>query len=234
MKKIFILISVFFAIISNASAQFDTGADPARLRDVEPIVVQLIYVIWGVGTLALTVLLMKIGFEYMTSFGDAQKQQEVREKGSKWLISLLVFFLAYPIILTFYNIAGIGGSDSNCYQDINTPGFRFFFPTVCTDPQASSDKYGIGADCSNFTPQELGLINGSRCCLSGGVIVPTDTFIGSKSGSSGISRIFKYSNSSGNCSSVDSCTTFGSDICDELPPKYIYDNASEELIISED
>ncbi|MBN1332114.1 hypothetical protein JW978_04565 [Candidatus Dojkabacteria bacterium] len=169
MKRYFatFFLLLFVGLGSISAQTLGTLDEPARLRDIEPIVVQMIYVVWGVGTLGLTLILMKIGFDYMTSMGDAQKQQEIRAKGSKWLISVLIFYLAYPIILTFYQVTGIGEANEECYKDILTPGFHFFFADVCTDPQAGSDKYDINADCVNYTDEELAsLVGRGNCCSS--------------------------------------------------------------------
>jgi len=232
MKKIFFVVGMLFFVSRGVifAQTLGTLDEPARLRDIEPVVVQMIYVVWGVGTLALTLILMKIGFDYMTSMGDAQKQQDVRARGSKWLISLLFFFLAYPMILTFYQVAGIGGSSSSCYEDIKTPGFKFFFPTVCTDPQASSDKYDIGADCSGFGQEEFNTIGSSSCCRPSGLILPVNVFIAEKAGGS-ITTAYKYSNVDGRCNRIDNCSVIpGPNQCTNLNFEYVYDSVNKELI----
>ena len=139
---------------------------PPRLRDLEPLLVQVVYMAWALGGLIFTVILMVIGFRYMTSFGDQQKQQDLKNRGKNWIIGLIIFFIGYPIIVSIYGVIGIGEVNQDCYQDIVTPGFHFFFPEICTDPQASGDKYALGSpSCNAFNDDEKQiLVNSNRCC----------------------------------------------------------------------
>jgi len=200
-----LLIGFWFVFCASdmVSAQtLGTATEPARLRDLEPIVVQLIYVVWGLGSLLLTIILAYIGFLYMTSLGDGQKKEEAKERGGKWLISVLIFYLAYPVLLTIYNVAGVGESN-DCYADISTPGFHFFFPDVCTDPQAGSLKYDSMEDCTNFSPDELSLLAQRRnCCLSiGAANITIPAGVGIESGQ----NVFTYDAGKGICTGVTSC-----------------------------
>lgn len=133
-KKIVFVILLLSYSVSSVSAQLGTMNEPPRLRDLQPMLVEMIYLIWALGGLFFTVLLMWIGFQYMTSAGDPQKKEELKKKGKNWLIGLVVFFLGYPIVSLIYDVIGIGSANPDCYEQVSTPGFHFFFPDVCTDP----------------------------------------------------------------------------------------------------
>ena len=156
-KKYKLISYLFFLSIASAQG-LGTLDSPPRLANLEGLFVQLVYIIWGVSGLIFAVLLAFLGFQYMTSGGDAQKEEEIKKKGKNWLIGLVLVFLSYPIVLSIYKMIGIGNANSECYKSISTPGFHFFFPTVCTDPQGASTKYEVGGDigeCNNIDPAYL-------------------------------------------------------------------------------
>lgn len=231
-QSISIVGAIFTLFVGAVSAQtLGTATEPARLRDLEPLIVQLIYVVWGFGTLGLTFILAFIGFLYMTSLGDSQKQQEIKDRAGKWLISVLIFYLAYPLLLTIYGIAGIGDSNSDCYEDIGTPGFHFFFPDICTDPQSGSIKYAAGSDCSNLNQEELDLLAGkNRCCLESRMIVEQGNCI---------ERVYPNTNSGQSAtfyvsSTVNgSCTLVSNSSCDpEYLVTYVGPGGGDEININ--
>lgn len=218
-------IIIFLFLITFVSAQSLGTADaPPRLRDLEPLLVQIIYIVWAMGGLIFTVLLMIIGFRYMTSMGDPQKQEEIKKKGKNWIIGLIIFFIGYPIVLTIYNVIGIGETNEQCYSKIVTPGFHFFFPDVCTDPQASSSKFALGAECKNFTDEEKGvMMDGHKCCsLDQNSIFPTDKWIQTYESADSIESVlvlYSYDFSeNGDCTRKSSCA-IGAEGCQ---PDYKY------------
>jgi hypothetical protein len=173
--KLLFFFYLFLSFISRVSAQtLGTDDSPPRLRDLEGLAVQMLYFAWGLAGLIFTVLLIIIGARYMTSAGDQQKQQALKEKGKNWVLGLILFFLAYPIVLTFYSVTGIGQTGSSCYKDITTPGFHFFFPSVCTDPNAEgSNSYGSACEAG----ENLG--SDQKCCYISSVkiIMPVNAGI---------------------------------------------------------
>lgn len=203
-KYLFILI-VFLSFIpiilaDNANDLGDLSSPP-RLRSLEPILVQIVYMIWAFGGLIFTVLLMVIGFQYMISMGDPQKQEELKSRGKNWIIGLIIFFIGYPIILTVYNVIGIGDTNSECYEDIKTPGFHFFFPSICTDPEAGSTKYAIGSECGSGTDVSMDELASSRCCdTTNEIILPSNVVIQRyKEGAGVIDKFEVTKQSSGEC-----------------------------------
>jgi hypothetical protein len=107
----------------------DAALRPPHLRVIEVWFVRIIAVLWALSGLAFTGLLMWIGFKYMTSFNNQYVLGEVIKDFRKWLIGLALIFLSYPVLVTFFRLLPL--SNSQCYQDIDLPGFQFFFPTVC-------------------------------------------------------------------------------------------------------
>ena len=153
-----------YLFVGTVNAQLGTIDEPPRLRDLQPMLVEMIYLIWALGGLFFTVLLMWIGFQYMTSAGDPQKKEELKKKGKNWLIGLIIFFLGYPIVSTIYDVIGIGSANPECYEQVDTPGFHFFFPDVCTD--AMSGMYETGMSCNDGEYSVDTLISEGFCCLS--------------------------------------------------------------------
>jgi len=207
-------VFLMFLITSGISfaQSLGTADSPPRLRELEALGVQLVYFIWGVTGLIFTTLLIIIGVRYMLSAGDQQKQQALKDKGKNWLYGLILIFISYPIVLTFYNVTGIGGS-SECYQDIKTPGFHFFFPKVCTDPTAESTN-ALGNSC--VTGQNLG--SNQKCCYgsvlgSSGLIMPVGSglmYTGIKpalSSSVSLNQVYTYERlSDSSCRVKSQCT----------------------------
>lgn len=176
-----VLFLLSFVVLTSADDGSGLGdlSSPPRLRDLEPLLVQVVYIVWAFGGFIFTFLLMVIGFQYMISMGDQQKQQELKSRGKNWIIGLIVFFIGYPIIVTVYSVIGIGETNTECYKDIKTPGFHFFFPEVCTDPEASGSKYSVGSKtCSDFSDEEQDLLKEQgKVCGYFGLIFPINTVI---------------------------------------------------------
>jgi len=162
-QRVLSVIIICFSIIVGATDVFaqNLGSmdEPPRLRDLEPLLVQMVYLIWALGGIIFTILLMWIGFQYMTSAGDPQKKEELKKKGRNWLIGLVIFFVGYPIVATIYDVLGIGSSNLDCYEQISTPGFHFFFPDICTEPMLGS--FAVNSSCDASTATDLPSI---RCC----------------------------------------------------------------------
>lgn len=102
---------------------------PAPLTILQVWFVRLIAVAWGVSGVAFTGLLIWIGFKYMTSFSNQYELGKVIEDFRKWMVGLALVFLSYPFLVTFFRVLPL--SQTECYDDINVPGFQFFFPEAC-------------------------------------------------------------------------------------------------------
>lgn len=119
---------------------------PPTLQIVQVWFVRLVYVIWAVSGVVFTLALMWIGFKYLTSFGNEYAQGGVIKDLRKWLVGLVLVFLSYPVLNTFYNILPL--SETACFSDINVIGFQFFFPDACiTTPE------DIVSPGDRFTPE---------------------------------------------------------------------------------
>lgn len=98
---------------------------PPDLRQAEVWFVSILYLLWGLSGIFFTSVLIFIGFTYMTSQGDADKIAKAKERIRNWGIGFVLVFLAYPILSTAFSYIGINRCLS---QDIQMPGFQFFFP----------------------------------------------------------------------------------------------------------
>jgi len=103
---------------------------PPQLRQLEMWFVRLLYALWALSGIFFTFVLIWIGFQYMTSFGNEVALAEVIKKFRNWMIGLGLVFLSYPVLNTFFRMLPIDQSQS-CYADLSLPGFQFFFPNAC-------------------------------------------------------------------------------------------------------
>jgi len=216
-KSFLVVLLISLSFVSTVSAQsLGTADNPPRLRELEALAVQLVYFIWGVSALIFTVLLMIIGARYMLSAGDQQKQQDIKDKGTKWVYGLILVFISYPIVLTFYKVTGIG-NNSTCYADIKSPGFHFFFPKICTDPTAESG-HSYGSACS--PGDDLG--SSDKCCY-GSVIMPTGVGVKIVTSSN---RVYTFNTGSASiCNPVGSSCVAGTSGCS---CSYTYDSNQKD------
>jgi len=108
----------------------DPNCEPPRIQSLEIIAVRLLYTAWACGGLLFLILLVYVGFLYMTSAGDQGKVETAKKRGGQWIIGILLFFFSQPIVATF--MRGLISDNTDCFNDLRDPGFTFFFVDVCT------------------------------------------------------------------------------------------------------
>ncbi len=118
----------------------DAIASPPKLQQLEVWFVKILYMAWGLSGVVFTFILIYIGFLYMTSKGNDKMMADVKTKLRNWFIGLVLIFLSYPVLNTFFRAIGI--NEDACYYDVTQtmPGFKFFFPTVCDTSGATSSE----------------------------------------------------------------------------------------------
>lgn len=132
-------------------SQRDAIPTPPSLRIIEVWFVRILFAIWALSGIVFTFILISLGVQYMFSFGNPQAVERVIKKFQNFLLGFVLVFLSYPIMNTFFNILPIN-DDSQCFEQINMPGFQFFFPQACggqTDLQVCLNQ------CSNLTTCEF-------------------------------------------------------------------------------
>lgn len=136
---------------------------PPQLRVLEFWFVRIVYVAWAIAGVFFTFVLIAIGFQYMTSFGNEVALKDVVVKFRNWMIGLALVFLSYPVLNTFFNVLTID-RDQSCYSELQMPGFQFFFPQACGDvvDDYNSCRTSCLAGSEALTPQERETII-SRC-----------------------------------------------------------------------
>lgn len=102
---------------------------PPSSQQLQIWFVRLLYVIWAVAGIVFTLVLIGIGFQYMTSFNNEVLLADVIKQARKWFVGLALVILAYPMLNTFFNILGL--RDSACLNALELPGFQFFFSSAC-------------------------------------------------------------------------------------------------------
>ncbi len=124
--------SDFLCKYSNGNKTLTTNASikPPTLRVLEYWFLRILYAAWALSGIVFTLILVFLGFKYMTSQGDAGAIADVRKRAVNWMIGLALIFLSYPVLHTLFNVIGISKTD--CYDQLNLPGFQFFFASACT------------------------------------------------------------------------------------------------------
>jgi hypothetical protein len=135
-----------------ATEKYDPNCEPPRLQELEVIAVRLLYAAWACGGIIFMVLLVLIGYTYMTSAGDQGKVESARKRGTQWIIGFLLFFFSQPIVATL--MKGLISGNTTCFKDLTDPGFTFFFTSVCTQgDQANTNPSGTpGASTAPSIP----------------------------------------------------------------------------------
>lgn len=118
---------------------------PPQLRVLEFWFVRILYAIWAVAGIFFTIVLIWIGFQYMTSFGNEVALAEVVKKFRYWIIGMGLVFLSYPGLVTFFNVLAVDTSQ-DCYQQLEDQliGFQFFFPNACGTTQSQNFNTSTG------------------------------------------------------------------------------------------
>lgn len=135
---------------------------PPQLRQLEIWFVRIMYSLWALSGIFFTFVLIWIGFQYMTSFGNEMALSEVIKKFRNWMIGLGLVFLSYPVLNTFFALLPLDESQS-CYADLTLPGFQFFFPNACgtvVDNYASCRR-----ECEIYF-EELTAVSTYRDCIA--------------------------------------------------------------------
>lgn len=117
-------------ILSNLSNLF-LQIGVARLPLLQDIAVNVIFWIWGLTTLLLTVQLIRIGFNLYGN-SDSKSIGEAKGRIPKIIGGVALIFGAYMIVTVIINLIGI--KDPNgCFQgeDKVPVAVRIFFPDGC-------------------------------------------------------------------------------------------------------
>lgn len=143
----------YLCFYNNGAIVRDAIASPPKLQQLEVWFVKILYMAWGLSGIVFTFILLYIGFLYMTSRGNDKMMADVKTKLRNWFVGLVLVFLSYPVLNTFFKVIGI--NEDACYYDITQtmPGFKFFFPTVCysnttADPDCLSACLSTGRSFS--------------------------------------------------------------------------------------
>jgi cytochrome bd-type quinol oxidase subunit 2 len=100
---------------------------PPRLIDLQSFLVEFIDLFYALGGLFFLVLLVVIGFQWLTSAGSEETLQEVRQRLNYWLIGFLLFFLSAAIVSFIYDTLNVEYCDGVPAR----PGFNIIFPGAC-------------------------------------------------------------------------------------------------------
>lgn len=105
---------------------------PPTLQQFEFLAAQILYIAWGLGGFLWLGYFIYIASKYMR--GNPQEIEDAKKRFGLWLGGIVLYYLSYVVIAQImgFLIGGQGGN-SDCFNQFDgTPGFTFFFPTVCT------------------------------------------------------------------------------------------------------
>lgn len=137
---------------NNGGTRVIAQLRPPTLQQLEVWFVRILYAIWGLVASLSFLFLVKLGYEYTISRGDPTKITEVRKRIVSYLIGFALVFLAVPILTTVFRLLGIN-TNAQCYN-VNMPGFRFFYATLCTDPKGVIASKFASNPCQAFIDGE--------------------------------------------------------------------------------
>lgn len=129
----------------------DTGIVRATLKapplqQLELWFRRILYAIWAIVGSFSFVMLIYLGYQYMIRGGTSdQELVKLRKAIINYVLGFALVFLSIPILTTFFTVLGIN-KNVTCY-DVAMPGFQFFFPELCTDP---NDTY-VNNPCAIIT-----------------------------------------------------------------------------------
>lgn len=133
----------------------DTGIVRATLKapplqQLELWFRRILYAIWAIVGSFSFVMLIYLGYQYMIRGGTSdQELVKLRKAIINYVVGFALVFLSIPILTTFFTLLGINKNVA-CY-DVAMPGFQFFFPELCTDPNNTyvKDPCAIVTDTIN-------------------------------------------------------------------------------------
>ena len=110
------------------------SAEPARIRDVEKMVVGGLAVVWALTIPYFMFVVGAIGFQLMMSLGDETKQASLKTRGGNFVLSFVMVFGGYLVVKLVMSLLGFknpGATD--CFgPPVTNPFFQIFFPEICT------------------------------------------------------------------------------------------------------
>jgi hypothetical protein len=124
-------------------AEWNAQCVPPRGKDLQTVVVNIIYYVWAVGSVGFILLGVYLGYMYMTSGSDVQKQQDLQKRIPMLIIGIVLFFSSYFIAGALMKVMITNSTD--CYDELKAPAFRFFFPTVCGNVDTLSTIFCSGS-----------------------------------------------------------------------------------------
>lgn len=101
---------------------------PPTFADIGDFLVRIIDLIFALGGVFFFVILLIIGFQWLSSAGDEELLQQLRERLTAWLIGFVVFFMSVAIVTFIYDIFGV----QDCRGNRVAPGFNLVFNEPCS------------------------------------------------------------------------------------------------------
>ena len=83
-----------------------SGDSPAQLKDLEAVFDNLVNVILGFAGIALFIMLLVGGFQYMTAGGDPKKAEMAKKTLTSAIVGLVLIVLAYLILVIIGEVTG--------------------------------------------------------------------------------------------------------------------------------
>lgn len=94
-----------------------TGVKPATLKDLEVVFQNVVSVVLAFAGVVLFIMLLKGGFTYLTSGGEAAKAEAAKKTITFALAGIILLTLSYLVLVFLENFTGISLTNFNVFQD---------------------------------------------------------------------------------------------------------------------
>jgi uncharacterized BrkB/YihY/UPF0761 family membrane protein len=101
--------------------------DPPRLADLQRFLVDLIDIVYQLGGMIFLLILIFLGYQWLTSAGSEEKLEETKQRFTYWIIGFVLFFLSAAIVTFIYDTLGVEYCDGVRAR----PGFNIIFDSAC-------------------------------------------------------------------------------------------------------
>jgi type IV secretory pathway VirB2 component (pilin) len=101
---------------------------PPALSDISEFLAYIVGIFYSIGGIIFLVILILIGFRWMTSQGNDEVLNESRQRFLYWIVGFVLYFLSAVIVTFILQFFGVKDCNGN---DITNPGFTIVFQDPC-------------------------------------------------------------------------------------------------------
>jgi hypothetical protein len=111
--------------------------EPESLPQLEIIAVQVIGLIYVLTGIIFFAIFIYNSYLYMFNHIEDSKKRMIQ-----WIIGFLMIMFSQPIVATVMDV--LIDDSTDCYSELQQPGFTFFFPQVCDGTSSTNPSGPVG------------------------------------------------------------------------------------------